>query len=153
MTGRLETSGKPPKSTLWQVLLDQICLGEADLPGYVTGMELGEVTTWRVGHVAGTVLPPEGFAVHQDACFGGWSAAVLDRYAGLAVFTQLPAGRGVLTRRLDVRFVRPLRVCVPAQVTAAVLSSTDVEIVVEVELAQQGVVTSRAVVEQVLTAL
>lgn len=150
MTSAGAAAGGPVRSSPWQVLLDQLCVGSCDLPGYVTGMRLGEVTAWRPGNVTGTVVPPEGFGVHQEACFGGWSAAVLDRYAGLAVFTQLPAGLAVLTRRLDVRFLRPLRVSIVAQVTAEVLEGAGPDLVVQVELAQQGAVTSRAVVEQVL---
>jgi uncharacterized protein (TIGR00369 family) len=90
--------------------------------------------------------PPE-FTNRHGGVQGGFLAAMLDSAAGQTVHATLGPGFSVVTRRLDVTFVRPAPIG-PLNGAGRLVAQDEREARVETELATaDGVVVARAVAE------
>ena len=130
-------------------VLTAIVAGELPPPSCVDRFLLPAPSAWSYGFITGTAEPTDAETWEPGVVFGGYLACLVDQFAGLVMLTVLPDGAGFLTYGLSLDLRAPVR---PGEVVieARIRSLAAREAIVDVELSQDGRVTSRAAVTQVI---
>jgi acyl-coenzyme A thioesterase PaaI-like protein len=135
--------------TARRALLDSIVAGTAQAPPCIDKLRLPGCDQWGPGWVAADFSCSEEFAVRENMIFGGYTAALVDQYAGLVMLTLMPDDRDFLTGELSLEFLAPL-VPGPARVEAEATQLTHRHASVAVRVLQNGTVCCRGAATQIM---
>jgi uncharacterized protein (TIGR00369 family) len=147
---------KPPagfpeadRKTARRVLLDHIVAGTAPAPPWIEKLRLPNCDQWGPGWVAVDFSCSEEFTVKEKMIFGGYTAALVDQYAGLVMYTILPDDQDFLTGDLTLEFLAPLMPG-PTRIEAEATQLTHRHASVAVRVLQNGTVCCRGAATQIM---
>jgi acyl-coenzyme A thioesterase PaaI-like protein len=139
----------PARATRYRQLLDDIVTGAGHPPPCVPRFALPRPSAWSYGLLRGAASPTQVETWAPGVVFGGYIGCLVDQFAGLVMLSVLPDGAAFLTASIHIDLHTPIRPG-EAGITARVLALAAREATVAVELDQDGRITSRATVTQVL---
>lgn len=139
----------PQARTGYRRLLDDIVSGAMPPPPCAARFALPRPSAWSYAVLHGTASTTEAETWAPGVVFGGYTACLVDQFAGLVMLTVLPDGASFLTAGFRLDLDRPMRPG-EATITARVLRLAARQATVSVEVGQGGRVTSRATVTQAL---
>lgn len=107
MTADLGPAVDGPR-TVHRKILDDILAGSNDYAPYLRAIDTPAITDWDENGVDAEWIVKETTHHSGGAVFGGYTALLADRFAGLAVFPRMSNGETFRTADLRVTFVRPI---------------------------------------------